>query len=223
MKRILVTIVVVSLIGTAIMGTGCAGNEGQLPTLRIGDQWTYKTVMEGVTYSVTTEVTEEDIVAGVYCYVIEWSCQPAFEGVVESMSARIDQSTNFTVTTQFTGTMMGSPFTQVTDYDYRFPDESWWPLEVGKEITVMETLTMTLTSMGQKTAETKRKTSTYEVVRKEDITVPAGTFMCFKIVEYDTDGKKLSEKWYSDEVKGEVKYIDYDTGETTELKSYSVS
>ena len=222
MRRILATVAVVLLVSVSIIGIGCAGKEGQLPVLEIGNQWMYKTVMEGIIYSVTAEVTEEDGAEGADCYVTEWSYQPAFEGVVESMSVWIDKATIFPVAAQFTGTTMGVPFTQVVDYTYRFLDESWRPLEVSKEIRVSETMSITTSAMGQKTTETERKTSSYEVVRKEEITVFAGRFICFKIVQYDTDGKKLSETWYSDKVKNDIKYIDHETGESTELKSYSL-
>ncbi len=221
-KRILATVVLVFLIGTLMVGVGCAGKEGQLPVLKTGDQWTYKMVMEGITYSVTAEVTEEDVVDGTDCYVIEWLYQPAFEGVVSNVSAWMDKSTIFLVKSQLTGTVMSVPFTRVVDFTYRFPDESWWPLEVGKEIRVTKTVTTTDSSLGQETTNTERKTSTYEVVRIEEITVPAGTFRCFKIVEHDTDGKKISETWYSDEVKNDIKYVDYESGESNELKAYSI-
>ncbi len=56
----------------------------------------------------------------------------------------------------------------------------------------------------------------------EKITVGAGTFECFKTVEYDENGEKVSTRWYSDKVKTSVKEIDEVTGDTQELVSYSV-
>lgn len=202
-----------------ISGASCASKEGQLPILKIGDQWTYKVEYEGIIYSVITEVTEEDELDGRDCYVIELLFQPALEGIVESMTRWMDKATTSLVKAQFTGVMQGIPTTQVMDYTYKFPDEQWWPLEVGKEIRVIETLTTTNSAFGKQTTDTE---STYEVVRMEKITVAAGTFKCFKIVEYNTNNKRISETWYSDDVKNDVKYIDYESGETTELKSYSV-
>jgi hypothetical protein len=39
----------------------------------------------------------------------------------------------------------------------------------------------------------------------KEITVPAGRFRCFKIVEYDDAGNALRTWWESDKVKSDVK------------------
>jgi hypothetical protein len=58
----------------------------------------------------------------------------------------------------------------------------------------------------------------------EQITVPARTFRCFKIVEYDEAGIAVRTSWVSDEAKQvKAKSIDHETGEVTELVSYSIS
>ena len=70
--------------------------------------------------------------------------------------------------------------------------------------------------------ESRTKTSTYKVEAIEEITVPAGKFSCFKIVEYDDTGQEHVTQWYSDKVKRFVKRIEHGDAETMELKSYSV-
>jgi hypothetical protein len=70
--------------------------------------------------------------------------------------------------------------------------------------------------------EIKTRTSTYQVEAIEEITVAAGKFMCFKIVEYDDAGAERFTQWYSDKVRRFVKRIDHTKPETMELKSYSL-
>jgi len=68
-----------------------------------------------------------------------------------------------------------------------------------------------------------------KVLGLEDITVPAGTFSCYHIVEYDPTSPDTYtyEHWFNTtEVKSDVKMIDRDTwdgAETRVLVSYSVS
>jgi len=66
-----------------------------------------------------------------------------------------------------------------------------------------------------------------KVLAVEDITVPAGTFSCYHIVEYDpaSPDNYTCEHWFNATVKSDVKMIDRDTwagAETRVLTSYSV-
>jgi hypothetical protein len=66
-----------------------------------------------------------------------------------------------------------------------------------------------------------------KVLAVEDITVPAGTFSCYHIVEYDpaSPNNYTCEHWFNATVKSDVKMIDRDTwdgAETRVLKSYQV-
>ena len=59
----------------------------------------------------------------------------------------------------------------------------------------------------------------------EDVTVPAGTFECYKIVSYEGDTVRITD-WYSEDVKASVKKIEecYFHGEDIwELESYTVA
>ena len=67
-----------------------------------------------------------------------------------------------------------------------------------------------------------------KVLEVVDITVPAGTFSCYHIVEYDpaSPDTYTYEHWFNATVKSDVKQIDRETwagAETRVLKSYSVS
>jgi len=63
------------------------------------------------------------------------------------------------------------------------------------------------------------------VVGQEDVTVPAGTFNCYKI-EFSRGGSLVKTEWWSPDVTGSfVKAVDigtYASTETEELVSYSL-
>ena len=84
------------------------------------------------------------------------------------------------------------------------------------------TMHSTIKASGREDNVTETDTSIQEVVRIEEITVQAGTFECFKIATHDETGMKISESWYSDDVKNDVKYTNYEEGYTIELKSHSM-
>jgi hypothetical protein len=218
MALILIPVLIATMFGTL----SCGEKKAQSPEYEIGNQWVYKMEYQGLIHDVTIEVTDTDIINDKECYVTVWKYQPALEGTIPDMSVWVDKTTDLPVMAQATGTMMGVHYSAVMDYVYLFPGENWWPLEVGKEIEISETIHRTTKASGRENKETETKTSTYEVVRIEEITVLAGTFDCFKIIEHDESGMKLSETWYSDDVKNDVKYIDYAEGYTIELKSHSM-
>lgn len=221
-KVFIILILVPVLIATMLSALSCGEKKAQLPEYKIGNQWIYKMEYKGLIHDVTIDITDTDVVDNKECYVAVWNYQPALEGVITNMSTWMDKATIFPTRAQMTGSMMGLPYSMIVNFSYVFHDQEWWPLEVGKEIRISETIDRTTKALGLENKETERKTSTYEVVRIEEITILAGTFKCFKIVEHDETGMKLSETWYSDDVKNDVKYIDYEEEYTIELKSYSL-
>jgi hypothetical protein len=52
---------------------------------------------------------------------------------------------------------------------------------------------------------------------KEDITVTAGIFSCWKIIMYDGAGNVTETMWYSNQVKSIVKMTDADGNTMMEL------
>ena len=74
------------------------------------------------------------------------------------------------------------------------------------------------------TTETALGTDTFDrtvlVEGEEDVTVPAGTFSCFKIVTSE-GGEVVKTEWFSEDVKNNVKVVDastYEAEETWELE-----
>lgn len=94
-----------------------------------------------------------------------------------------------------------------------------WPLEVGKKYTVIET-TWNL-SRGE-ISEPKSRTLTVTVENLENVSVPAGTFECFKLKTTHPDAGLVELSYYSDAVKREVKIMKYATDELLQLVSYHV-
>ena len=198
--------------------------EGVLPTLSIGDRWVSKVLLEGIEYETILEVTSDDIVDGKDCYVMEGSIEPPMRGMISSVSITVDKATMFPVRTQTLGEDEGLQFIVAVSYSYEVHGKPIYPLELGKEIRVMETAATTITMTGKTKRETVTNTFSLKVEKIEEITVPAGTFRSFKIVRYDEAGTPVQTYWESDRVKQyQVKLIDHPSGEIDELVSYSLS
>jgi hypothetical protein len=218
LKRVAVVLSVATLLIASVIGIGCSKTkEGQLPTYKVGDTWTYEGVVEGSHYSIAFEVTGESTVGARECWVIKQTYSPAFMGIT-SGTVKYDKSNWFVVDTQVSGSMQGITFSGSAVHSYDPSDASLFPLELGREVGVTETTTRTTTAAGKTQTKTETKTHTYKVEAMEEITVEAGTFKCFKV----TDGASI--RWYSDKVKQEVKSSIEEAGITMvmELTSYSV-
>jgi len=220
-KKVFLAICIsVLLIGT-IVTIGCGkSKEGDLPTLQVGNKWTYETLAGGVYYTISEEVTGEDTFNNKDCWVTKLSMNPPFHGV-DSMTSRRDESNLFRIQSEMSGTENGVPFTQVETHSYQF-DVPLYPFEVGKTVKVVEIGNRTTTSVGEPQVETNTSTTFFKVERIEEITVPAGKFKCFKIVQYDESGVKLWTGWHSDKVKMFIKDIYEDSDYLRELKSYEL-
>ncbi|MBN2098902.1 MAG: fibronectin type III domain-containing protein [Dehalococcoidia bacterium] len=192
--------------------------EGQLPVIKIGDKWTFEEVMDSVYYSCIYEVTGEGKVGDQDCWIMEFSYSPSFLGISEG-SQRVSKATWDILQLQTSMTWEGMSATAAGVCLYVPSGTSLFPLKVGSQFTRTETLTMTVTVLGETETTTDTQVHTYKVQGVEEITVQAGTFVCFKIT--DTVGTRVSTLWYSDKAKTFVKEIAAD-GSTTELKSYLV-
>ncbi len=125
------------------------------------------------------------------------------------------------------------PYSQFTTYSYEFPDGSLWPLSVGKKVRMIQS-SYEQTEYTDTGEITNRHSSTlvytYEVEKMESVTVPAGTFHCFKVLRYieglDTN---IRAEWYSPDVMNNVKTTEttrideFEQTYTEEMKSYSLS
>jgi len=219
-KAIVIQLVILLLIGM-MLTAGCS-SEGYLPTLERHNQWVYSAVSHGTESTWTLTITREATVLGKECYIAGVSIDPPLQGIY-SITLAMEKATCCPVTMEASGMIPGvSSVLSESTCSYTFPEQPYWPLAVGKESTMVEKITTVTTAMGETDTQTKTETYTCKVEKMEDVTVPAGTFKCFKLVQYDEAGKKVSVSWHSDEVRNDVKVIEYDTGMTMELESYSV-
>jgi len=164
------------------------------------------------------KVTSEEVIDGKDCYIIQGSFVPPIGGVIRHAWMVFEKATLFLLNARMLGEYQGLPFIQASSHSYEFLGKPYYPLQVGKECKVTKTEIRTTTMLGKTQTETKAMNYTYKVEGIEDITVPAGTFRCFKIVQYDDNGSALNTCWESDKVRRyEVKSIDYETGVFIEL------
>ena len=233
MKKVLGVLLVFCLLAaTPLLLPACQGEkgvpEGQLPTYQVGEQWVWSYVMGETTYTLTEEVIREETVEGRDCYVLDMLFDPAMGYIyddtvytVTSMEYWGDKATGLygvKMETSITGD--GTVFTSAETYSYN----NWtslFPLEVGKEVEMEKTTTQY--SDGSQVGDPTVTTEKYRIDSKENVTVTAGTFNCWKIIMYDGAGSVTHTMWYSDQIKSVVKTTDADGSTMMELQSYSVS
>lgn len=168
------------------------------------------------------EVIEEEDVDGEGYYVVEMAFDPPMDDFLSTVFAKVSKALYLPERMDANATYMGEEVSMSTMGTYDFHGSARWPLAVGNEYTVTENLTTIITAMGTTESENESQTNTYKVEALEDITVPAGTFECFRVVEYDETGGKMVTTWYSDQVRNTVREEDHETGGTQDLVSYSL-
>jgi hypothetical protein len=172
-----------------------------VPIWKVGDQWTYRWESPRGSGTRVYEVTSEAIVKGIDCYVVKYSRSEDYQRKADLAFVQ--------------GNNRGA-----LDYTYT-PPRAWatWPLYVGRawELSIVEERPQDRT--------TENIFKTWRVEGKERITVPAGTFDTYKIIERNKRDNSLStEHWLAPEVKARVRlnlYFSYGV-EKRELIAYKV-
>jgi hypothetical protein len=223
MKNVAI-LLIIPVVVLALAAAGCDGVEkGVLPVLQTGDRWVSWTTSNDVTSTMALEVTGETVVDGRDCYVLEGTADPPYLGIISDLTMAYEKTTFLPLAAQSSGQYMATPYEVVIEATYELGGDPLFPLRVGNEHELVEERTTTATIMGDTATETETETSTRRVEKLETITVPAGTFECFKLVEYDEDGVATNTTWYSDEVKWIVQETDHESGESTQLVQYSLN
>ena len=200
---------------------------GALPTWKIGDTWTTRASLNGQDYCTNVDtMIGEQVFNGIDCYTV--TTQISTQGtsttteVTSTKTAAVDKTTLDTIGFEASGSMNGTAYTETGNKSYNYSVKPY-PLSVGKTWTVTITTASTSFTTGQNQTIPETYRYTYKVEKVESITVPAGTFQCFKIVQYDSSNSIVNTRWVTD-VTGvsAVKEI-YSVGVTSELASYSLS
>jgi hypothetical protein len=184
--------------------------------------------MYGTTYTLTEEIIGEEKVEGRDCYVIDMSFDPLLtfaqiegESTITSMKYWADKATGiYEVKREMLGDYNEETFTLALISDYS-SWESPFPLEIGKEVETEQTITQYYNDI--QSGEPTVTTIKYAVDSREDVTVSAGTFECWKMTLYDGAGDILQVVWWSGEAKTIIKSAGGEGTVIMELLSYSVS
>jgi hypothetical protein len=218
-KNILASILVLVICFTGIFAGSCNSISGALPKFTIGDTWVSKWHTGGQDYTVTSIITGEDTINGKSCWVMETSYDPAYLGQVLSTTNKYYKDSLDIVFIEYhTNT------SQTTTITYQVSGTAYYPLEVGKESKEIDIETITTGDSMITQTENVTVITTTKVEKIETITVPAGTFKCFKVLKYDESGNLIQTTWKSDKTKLFQVKIDDPTeiDSSYELISYSV-
>jgi hypothetical protein len=213
---------IILILFTCITGTlaGCGKVEGRLPVFTIGDKWVSRWNTGGQEYTVTSEITGEATVEGKSCWVMTTNFDPAYKGKITSMTNNYEKATMNIVKMDLITIAPGEFTTAV----YHNTGDALYPVTVGEECKEVEFQTLSLGDASVSQSQNSTNTYITKVEKIEDVTVKAGTFKCFKMLKYDSDGSLIQISWRSNDTKMfQVKMEDMSelTAEY-ELVSYSV-
>lgn len=204
-------------------GSNAEAPSGALPTLNVGDTWTERMSENGSEYMLYSTVTGEQELNGIDCYVVNTSFTPAWGG--EFMTTKwIDKTTLDTIKYKMYGTESDPGLIGTSDISCQYYGKGY-PLIVGNTWIVTMNATTSVYYLGQDNCCINDiEYSTYKVQDIERVTVPAGTFECFKIVTYNSTNSIDSITWLTDMTRiCRVKVIDIRNRSHVELISYSFS
>jgi len=206
-----------------MFAVSCGGQapSGTLPAWKVGDSWAMRTTAGEVVTTSYQTVTGEQVFNGIDCYTVEQTSTT--NGITYTTTLAVDESTLKAVGAEISSSINGTVSTATMNMSYDYSVEPY-PLSVGKTwaATVNTTAASSLTEQNQPTTETDMYN--YKVAKVESVTVPAGKFQCFKIMEYSSNNAILTIQWVTDVTGGlPVKEIDNVAGVTSELISYSLS
>lgn len=192
----------------------------KLPVLRVGDTWTWKTISPGNEGNRFLKITGEEIIDGKAVYVADssWDLRTGRGKGTE----KIDKETMATIRIQQSGEMHNFAFTIDDKYSYKFSNMPF-PYSVGKTWKVKKDNSTVISIMGEPQHSSESNDYVYKISNVESVKVSAGTFECYKILEYDSKNTLQANYWYSVKVKKNVKEADYKTKQIAELISYSVA
>ena len=231
MYSFLVSLLLIVPFIACIDNSGTSENTDAVPDLIESDTWTHRFSIQGVEHTMTYEVVGTGVEEDVAYYLVESEIDPPVSSVIDAYAIKLEKDSRFILELKTPKKLSGSIYEMEITYTYEFIDCSYYPLVVGNECTVSETEKRLLTgtvkneqSVPVDTYITTTNEFTYRASNFEEITVPAGTFDCFKVDQYNQEGEMVRTSWKSPQVKYlEVKGIGYPSGNVTELISYDIT
>lgn len=214
-----------------IFAVSCGCNtqhpSGELPVWKVGDTWTIRASGYGDDFTLTHTVTGEHVYNGIDCYTttVQYSFNMTTDDDDMYIIHEVDKTTMDVIGSQYAVSINGIDGVATMNTSYSYSTEPY-PLTIGKTWTAAAVRTGTEVLAGQSYDLTETGDSiTYEIEKAERITVPAGTFLCFKIVAYNSDNSIEYIYWVSDEtaITIPVKVSDIGNEGTIELVSYSLA
>ena len=197
-------------------------SEGLLPTLYVGDNWVFREIYKGNTYTRTEMITGQEGMEGKDCYVKKITYDPPLDGWIPEETQWLDKATLRPVVSLISATFSaaGLDMTRLVIYSREITGTEW-PYETGNEFTVRTSWERTDFISGQPFIATGDSTIIYKCTDVEEVAVEAGTFRCFKTIAYENE-QAATEYRYSYKAKTFVKTHGITDAHTTELLSYSV-
>lgn len=192
------------------------------PVLRKGDRWTYNHTIEGVNYKRIETVVGEEVITGKDCYTLKVEWAPLFVGYVSEMQYQVEKQSRERLGTSFSYVTGGQTINFVYVSQITRSGASPWRLFVGNEWREQESQLQKYGTAQNPTTKTVLMDTVFKIEAIETITVPAGTFKCFKIGFYFPNGTKFEENWFSVEAKNWIKMKSLVGDESFELFAHSV-
>ncbi len=245
-KKLAFAISMLLVVGLTAFSAGCilddildelTGDE-----LEVGDTWTYEMTEDGNVSTLTVEVISTDVTYnGMEMNEFTFEFDNFFfddyelnmEGTAKGDSWQHLHYMEYSAQGDIEDPWMGNgTFLMETSMEMEYSgDEMPDDYEVGDTWTIEEygIMKTEITFNGEpyfNDTNHDNKTTEYEVLAEEEVTVPAGTFDCYKIKRVDQESGDYDIAYFSSDAKGFVKISEYkNTGELIteyELSDYSV-
>jgi len=221
-----------TLVSFCLMFTVSCGSNGQtpsgaLPTWKVGDTWTMNGSFHNGEITIVDTVTGEQVFNGIDCYTVTTQENVTSMGDIFTGTETVDKTTLEDIGSEVSSSSSmidETPYTTTFNMSYNYSVKPY-PLSVGKTWVTTVNTTITELKMGQNQTTIETDSYTRKVEKVESITVPAGTFQCFKILTYNSSTNAVAAtEWVTDVTGGHaVKGIYNQTMVTLELTSYSLS
>ena len=198
---------------------------GALPTWKIGDTWTTRASLNGQDYCTNVDtMIGEQVFNGIDCYTVTTQSNYTTISDIYTGTKVVDKTTLQTIGFEYSINEDETALTETLNMSYNYSVKPY-PLRVGKTWVATVNTTITQGQMSQSQTTNETDSYFYKVEKVESITVPAGTFQCFKIVTYNNSTNAVvTTAWVTDVTGGyTVKGLDNMSGTTSELISYSLS